>query len=175
MIQQKMLFTNQQEMIYPFLQQVAAFIEQHLPAQAGQLQFKVKVIITELLTNSIKHSGDAPTEVELIVAADKLVITKTDYGDAFNLKDEPITWPLKAIHTNPIKIYADKLNGVFADVVSPYSLSFYTESYVNDDETFAEMYEHYGLMIICRASDAFVYTYHPQSKKNVFAVTINFN
>lgn len=174
LVQKKMAFTNKQEMIHPFLQEVAEFIERYQPRYTDRLGFKAKVIITELLTNSIKHAGDVPTQVELLMNYDSLTITKTDSGKPFDLKHESLSWPLPPTTANPLTIYADALNGLFARIASPYSLSFYAEEYPENGEFFATISEHYGLMIICRASDSFVYEFDNAAKKNTFIVNIKF-
>lgn len=172
-VQQQLLFTNQQEMIYPFLQQVDSFIKQYLPRQANEFCFKARVIIIELLTNSIKHSGNAPTQVELQIDRSNFLIKKIDFGKPFDIQKQQLKWPVNDIPAQPLKIYADHLNGLFANVLSPYSLRFYTEFYdAADDGDFSDISEHYGLMIICRASNSFVYEYDAQSSKNTFTVTI---
>lgn len=176
-VRQQMVFTNKQEMIYPFLKDVVAFIKRNLPGRAAQVVFKAKMVVSELLTNSIKHANDEFTLIELIVTNDIFIIKRVDNGKPFNLKDKDteddiLRWPLTANAANVIKIHTDHLNGLFAQIISPYSLSFHAKSYTDEAIVFPDISEHYGLMIICRASDSFIYELDPTSLKNTFTVTI---
>lgn len=172
-IRQLLIFPNRADKIYTFIQKVIAFIEHHIPEKAYQITFNTRVIVTELLTNSIKHTGHGDTGVELILTPTTFTIKKTDEGMPFDLTHDGAGWPLADDIKSPVRIYSDALNGLYANVISPYSLSFYAESYPNDDNDYADISEHYGLIIICRASDAFVYQYNPRSRQNIFTVTIN--
>lgn len=176
-VRQQMVFTNKQEMIYPFLKDVVAFIKKNLPAKAAQIVFKTKMIVSELLTNSIKHTNGEFTLLELIAAADNFIIRRIDNGKPFNLtgpgnNTDRLQWPLTGNLKKAIKIHNDHLNGLFAHITSPYSLSFHAESYSEGEVIFPDISEHYGLIIICRASDSFTYQLDPASMSNIFTVTI---
>lgn len=176
-IHQQMVFNNKEGMIYPFLKDAVSFIKTHLPDKTAQLVFKTKMIITELLTNSIKHANDDFTLIEFMVNDHEFIIRRTDIGLPFYLKNpddeqELLEWPLNDVE-GPIEIYSDHLNGLFANITSPYSLSFYAECYPDEMIVFPDISEHYGLTIICRASDDFVYEHDPQSRRNTFTITIN--
>lgn len=168
-----MVFRNKAERIYPFLQDVVAFIERHIPEKTDQIIFKSRVIITELLTNSIKHAFAEPIGIELFISPQSFIIKKIDMGEPLYFTGIENRWPL----TNPVEssllIYSDTLNGLFAKVTSPYSVSFYTETYFDDDNNHADISEHYGLLIISRASNDFTYLYNPKSQQNIFTVTIS--
>ncbi|QKJ28304.1 ATP-binding protein [Mucilaginibacter mali] len=172
-IRQILIFPNRADKIYTFIQKVVGFIEQYMPEKVSKVSFNIRVIVTELLTNSIKHTGGGDTGVELILTPTTFTIKKTDEGTPFDIKHDGAGWPLDEGIKGPIKIYSDVLNGLYANIVSPYSLSFYTESYADAGEDHADLSEHYGLIIICRASDSFVYQYNPRSRQNIFTVTIN--
>ena len=161
------------ETIYPFLKGVVAFIEQHSLEKEEELSFKTRVIVTELLTNSIKHTTGNVTGLELNITDDALTIKKIDEGDPFHITNPSAEWPFTDLVDTTITIYADALNGLFAKVTAPYNLSFYTESYPVDDVILTDISEHFGLVIICRASNSFVYQYNPSSKQSIFTVTIN--
>lgn len=176
-VHQQMVFTNKEEMIYPFLKDVAAFINTRLPGKAAQIVFKAKMIITELLTNSIKHANDEFTLIELIANNHQFIIRRTDNGQPFHLNNPEnkaalLKWPLPDHLESPFKIYSDHLNGLFAHITSPYSLNFYAECYPEETVVFPDISEHYGLMIICRASNSFIYELDPVSLKNTFTATI---
>lgn len=179
-VRQQMVFTNKQEMIHPFLKDVVAFIKKNLPGRAAQVVFKAKMVVSELLTNSIKHANDEFTLIDLIANNEIFIIRRVDSGKPFNLKNpgnekEILQWPLIGNPETPVKIHADHLNGLFAHIISPFSLSFHAESYTNEAVVFPDISEHYGLMIICRASDSFIYELDPVNLKNIFTVTIQLN
>jgi len=168
-----MVFPNKAALIYPFVQKVMAFVEQHIPEKAAQIAFNTRIIVTELLTNSIKHTiPSSPIGFELFISPQSFIIKKIDEGEPLNFKACGGQWPLPNPVDSTFAIYADALNGLFAKVTSPYNLSFYTESYPEPDDALTGMSEHYGLMIISRASADFVYQYNPRSGQNIFTVTI---
>ena len=176
--QQIFLFNHQQEQISPFLKQATLFLTEHIPHKTQQLNFKVKAIITELLTNSIKHAGKAQTRVSLIVDGDNFLITKTDTGAPFAIKQSDAAapkwqWPLTGYTSKPFKIYTDHLNGLFARITSPCSLHFFTEDYEPGENEINGLTEHYGLMIICRAADSFTYEFNSHTHENIFTVRIS--
>jgi hypothetical protein len=171
-VQHLMVFPNKAELIYPFLKDVIAFIERHAPNKAHQLIFKTRVIVTELLTNSIKHTNTEPSGIELLIAPNTFTIKKIDTATPFRFKGAESPWPLSMPAGTVLTIHIDALNGLFAKVNSPYSLSFYAESYPVTEDLLTDMSEHYGLIIICRASNSFAYQYNPQSRQNIFTVTI---
>lgn len=174
--QQTLIFHHLPDQVHPTWQAAAEFVQQHVPLANSSLIFKSKVIITEFLTNSIKHSGHGPSQLSLTVNPEQLIIRKTDAGAPFsahveeNIKWE---WPLTTIPHHPIKLYADALNGVFATVNSPHSLHFYTEDYKTDEDTPTDISEHYGLMMICRACDNFTYHFDAVTRHNIFTAIIN--
>lgn len=175
-VRQQMVFANKQELIYPLLKEVVAFIKKNLPGKAAQIVFKAKMIVSELLTNSIKHTNDEFTVIELSASQDIFIIRRIDKGKPFNLKGpdgkDMLEWPLTNSIKTSIKIHADHLNGLFAHVVSPYGLKFSAANYTDEAVVFPDISEHYGLMIICRASDSFVYELDPAGLKSTFTVTI---
>ena len=176
-VRQRMIFANKQELIYPLLKEVVAFIKKKLPGKAAQVVFKAKMIVSELLTNSIKHANDEFTIIELSANNETFIIKRIDNGKPFNLKGpdgerDVLQWPLTNSAETPIKIHADQLNGLFAHVVSPYSLKFHAINYTDEAVVFPDISEHYGLMIICRASDSFIYELDPASLKSTFTATI---
>ena len=172
-MKQLFTFNNKAETIYPFLKGVIAFIEQHSLEKEDELSFKTRVIVTELLTNSIKHTTGSVAGLEVIINDKALIIKKIDEGGPFHINNPSAEWPFTDLVGNTITIYADALNGLFAKVVAPYNLSFYTESYPVDDVILTDISEHFGLVIICRASNSFVYQYNPSSKQSIFTVTID--
>lgn len=172
-MKQLFTFNNKAETIYPFLKGVVAFIEKHSLEKEDEVSFKTRVIVTELLTNSIKHTAGSITGVELSINNNIFTIKKIDEGGPFHIKDPSVEWPLTDLVGTTLTIYADALNGLFAKVITPNSLSFYSETYPDEDIILSDISEHFGLVIICRACNSFVYQYNPSSKQSIFTVTIN--
>jgi hypothetical protein len=174
-ITQLLIFPNKADVIYSFLKKVVDFIDQNIPENTADISFKARVIITELLTNSIKHVGEGETGIELTLNNDVFTIKKIDEGPPFNLKHNDVDWQLLGEHTTPITIYSDALNGLYAQIIAPNNLSFYAQDFPADEAGFTDLSEHYGLMIICRASNSFTYRYNPRSGQNIFTVSIKLN
>jgi hypothetical protein len=153
------------------LQQMLAFINDNLVANvpAINLLFKSKIILTELLTNALKHSFSRYTLVDITVEDNSIVITKSDYG-----------MPLSLIaYTNSteekIPITNDILHTLYAIPQGHDTIRFgCEESTMEDLEAIERIVEHFGLIIITKASDKFVYHYCEQTKANKFIVTLNF-
>lgn len=102
-IRQLFIFPNRADKIYTFIQKVIGFIELHIPEKAAQISFNTRMIITELLTNSIKHAGPGESGIELILTADTFTIKKTDEGAPFDLKLDGTGWPLASNIKGPIR------------------------------------------------------------------------
>ncbi len=179
-VQKQFVFQKEREGVYPFLLSLIAFIEENLPERVIKqpVIFKSKLIITELLTNAIKHCGEGEVLFELDVSDDLLLIKKTDTGQPFYLtenKDRPaMAWPLKSCVHNNIGIYSDGLNGLFAEVLSERKLKFYTEEYVITSEGVGDISEHYGLMIIAKLTSEFIYHFDETTGLNTFIMTLRF-
>src|ERR1700761_4449703 len=69
------------------LKQMLEFINDNLVANvpAINLLFKSKIILTELLTNALKHSFSRYTLIDVTVQDHSIVITKTDHGMPLSL------------------------------------------------------------------------------------------
>ncbi|PTR00942.1 hypothetical protein C8P68_101172 [Mucilaginibacter yixingensis] len=174
--QHTLIFQHLPDQVHPTWQAASAFVQQHIPGAGRSLIFKIKVIVTELLTNSIKHSGHGPTKLSLAINEGRLIIQKMDAGAAFSAsveEDIKWEWPLTTIPHHPIKLYADMLTGLFVTVTSPHSLHFYSEDYEIGADTATGISEHYGLMMICRACDNFTYHFDAVTRHNIFTAIIN--
>jgi anti-sigma regulatory factor (Ser/Thr protein kinase) len=147
-----------------------------LPAEFFQ---KVQWAITELLLNGVKHSGLRESTIHLEFNETGLTVLREDKGKPLSLKviGEPgeLTWPLSDdLMDRQFEIYR---NGVDA-------LKIYTESNVKVHFLVTEVVseempvllentsEHFGLMIIAKASDRF--HYRCDQGKNFFATTFNY-
>lgn len=140
---------------------------------------KIKWIISELLLNGIKHSGVQTSWLNILFSENGLVIIKEDSGQPFDLKvnggAQKLKWPVAGEFLQ--QHYEVYRNGM--DV-----LRIYTENENNaifsveeaEEEIMPQLLvntsEHFGLMIIAKASDRLTYAYENRTGKNKF--TVNF-
>lgn len=176
----KFVFNNETEGIYPLTVQIISYIKNIakdiVDDDAG---FRIKIILLELLTNSLKHMGDDVTRIGIDLKNDKLYISKQDKGRPLqiNTRQALLTWPLtqSKFTQNEIAIYGDDFGTLKGRVKNSNQLEFFTEDFdvrYVDRETIMGLNEHYGLMIIARASDAFNYKHKPGTGVNTFTSII---
>lgn len=164
-------FSTGNDSLTSALQQMLEHINNNLVANvpAINLLFKSKVILTELLTNALKHSFSRHTLVEIAVESDNITITKTDHGIPLPLISYANT------SENRIPITNDILHTLYAIPEGKNAVRFGCEESTLDDlESIDRIVEHFGLIIITKAADKFVYHYCEQTKANKFTVTLNF-
>ena len=176
----KFVFNNETEGIYPLTVQIINYIQNIakdiVDDDAG---FRIKTILIELLTNSLKHMGDDVTRIGIDLKNNKLYISKQDKGRPLqiNTRQALLTWPLthSKFAQNEIAIYGDDFGTLKGRVKNSNQLEFFTEDFdvrYVDKETIMGLNEHYGLMIIARASDAFNYKHKPDTGVNTFTSII---
>jgi two-component sensor histidine kinase len=157
------------------LQEIRAFIHEFLPAHAASadLSFKVEMVMTELLTNALKHVKDAETCIRIYLDDNYLTIEKTDFGSQFNpnnfadiFKQAP---GYKTLLTH------DDLNSVYAVLEMNYTVRFICEQENKNGIDISGVGEHFGMVIISRAAEAFTYHYDTASGLNQFNVRMRLN
>ncbi|HZX59588.1 MAG TPA: hypothetical protein VFE54_12710 [Mucilaginibacter sp.] len=137
--------------------------------------FKCKVIITELLTNAIKHPGKGKTLFNIELNETALVISKTDYGLPLYLINTRNNSARAIAETNKRLISADPLTSLYANWESENHIRFSSEEGSLDNFLSVEqVMEHFGMLIITNSSDEFTYVYHKNTRANVFNVKILF-
>ncbi|SDS88684.1 hypothetical protein SAMN05216490_2019 [Mucilaginibacter mallensis] len=164
-------FLNNDETITPVLKQILEYIKSALPAKvnADNTLFKAKIIITELLTNALKHSHSKNTIIDVKITNKILTITKTNYSDPLAL----IAKTNASRHT--VAITKDMLHTLYAKFTAKDQLQFiYEENNIDDTSSINDIIEHFGLLIITKAADIFVYTYDHHLRSNTFVVTIEY-
>jgi len=165
MVKQQFEFLNSVDHLTAAIKQTLHFIATSLPDNpaAKQTIFKAKVIITELLTNSLKHSGTANTLIDITVNEGELEIVKTDFGAPLNLNNA----------NNKAPVTNDVLHTLYAVQKSQNKIQFICEEN-NLGKVIAidGIIEHFGLLIITRAADNFTYIYEPETKANKFKATL---
>jgi hypothetical protein len=170
-------FDNNAAQLVSSLEYMLGQIGGHIPPQADaeDVLFRCKVIITELLTNAIKHAGKGSTRFDIELDAQKLVICKTDTGMPLYLVNTRNNTTNKDAGLNKRLISADFLNSLYAIWESENHIRFASEEGSLDDFLPVEhVMEHFGILIITRSSDEFTYTYDKATRANIFRVRINF-
>lgn len=140
---------------------------------------KIQWVVTELLMNGAKHSGVSESILQIEFKETGVTISREDSGPPLKLwvdeKRLQLSWPLEECMLD--QQYEVYLNGMD-------SLQIYTES--SDKVIFQvieldaiQMHhllnstsEHFGLLIITKASDRFNYTW--ENGKNIFKTTFNY-
>ncbi|MHB8206927.1 hypothetical protein [Mucilaginibacter sp.] len=153
------------------IQQIIGFINDELPSTApvGELLFKSKIIVTELLTNSLKHAGVNSTIIDLKISGHDISILKVDFGNSLSLIQKNYSVNTK------IPISNDILHTLYAIIDSGKNINFFCDEINMDDILAVEnIVEHFGLLIITKAADKFTYHYNVQTKENIFEVTLKF-
>lgn len=158
-------FDNQPQNIVGFTRHVldelsAMLVQYH---HDSDLLFKVKIIVTELLNNAVKHSGTQNTLLELHLDSSELIIKKTDSGKEFDLNSQLYRRKTKVV------LSSDAMHLLYA-VKEDLRIRFYCEEYVAESIDVKLLAEHMGLLIITKAADEFIYEY--QKTNNLFSVKI---
>ncbi|MEO3406867.1 hypothetical protein AAFN85_23325 [Mucilaginibacter sp. CAU 1740] len=176
----KFIFNNETEGIYPLTLQITDYIKS-IAARFidDDLSFRIRTILIELLTNSLKHHSDHVTHIEVSLKNNQLLLKKLDKGLPLQIKTrhDLLKWPLpvELLDKSEIAVYGDDFGTLKGRLKSSNKLEFYTEDidlqYV-DREVINGLNEHYGLMIITRASDMFNYEYKPETGANNFTSII---
>jgi len=129
---------------------------------------RIKLILIELVTNSIKHSEDPDAEIRLTINHPQLTIEKVDVGLQIKFRsDEQI--PFEEINKT-IKVDFTRFNSLNIKILNPYRFRFLDGYKENMD--IEHLPEHFGFYIITRASDNFEYHHDPRSKENTFIVNV---
>jgi len=170
-------FDNSAEKLIGSLEHMLGYISRSLPAHCDtdDLMFRSKVIITELLTNGIKHAGKDRTHFNIEAGPKQLVIQKIDNGSPLYLvngRDKSVNG---SDAENKKLISADPLNSLYAIWESDNHIRFVSEEGSLDDFlSIEQVMEHFGILIITRSSDEFTYTYDKGKSSNLFRVQIGF-
>ncbi|MBE9586354.1 hypothetical protein IM792_18015 [Mucilaginibacter sp. JRF] len=164
------VFLNDKSVLTASLKEVLAYVEECTGASLTEnydLFFKVKSIITELLTNGFKHSRTST--VNLVIDIDKHSLSIQKYDSEL-----PVTFGSSDINDGKKLLSYDIMCRLFANYRSVYDVSFIIED-CHDDELpeIDNLTEHFGLLIITKCADEFNYYYDQQNKVNLFTAKIN--
>jgi anti-sigma regulatory factor (Ser/Thr protein kinase) len=164
-------FKNSNNNISFLLKQLTNFVSDSLPLNAdfGDMLFKTKIIVTELLTNSIKHSEGNSTLIDIEAKDGTLTIIKTDH-------DMPLDIIKPTGQGNRKKlITSDFLHTLFAVHEQDNQVQFICEENSLDDILMInDIVEHFGLLIITKSANKFTYTYDCAARANIFRVMLRY-
>jgi len=147
------------------MQQVMNFRELDLATQR-----RIKMILIELVTNSIKHSGQSDSQIRLVVDEPSLTIQKKEKGVQIEFMSSEQQIPFEEIDKT-IKISFSTENKHHVKTLDRYKFRFLDP--FKEGLNLEHMPEHFGFYIITLASDSFVYQYDPEKKENHYIVNIN--
>lgn len=169
-------FGNNQENPLAALDCILAFIGEAVKSfgNCKNILLRSKWILTELFTNASKHSGENVICIEIEIRNEVLQITKSDRGQPFSLlpDDERKAYPANFAEKHTYLLHKDDLNILYATVTDN-TLIFSAEDNIEvSDITVQEINEHFGLVIITKSSDKFIYKYDSCSKTNIFTASL---
>jgi two-component sensor histidine kinase len=135
---------------------------------------KFKLVIMELLTNSIKHCRQ---ESYLVIekSLDEIVVKKIDNGPRFSftdfytnkkyilpLTDEEVDREINALLANNNKMLLKIRNKNSIEFLAPEEIIY---------QSIFEIPEHFGLLIIRQCADSLYYHYNAKLEENIFEVS----
>ena len=170
-------FYSTPEEVSPLINRVVAEIREEILNLDERVSGKCRLILTELLTNALKHSDCPKTVIGVMIDKEKIQISKLDSGRAFYLPEwkerEALKWPLEGREGQKIVIYEDQMCCLFGQIENQNKVVFSHEDYsVQMPPRPKDILEHFGLMILTKSSDSFIYHYNPATKTNLFQAEI---
>lgn len=142
---------------------------------------KIQWVITELLMNGTKHSGSRESKLNIEFNETGMNIIREDSGKPLSLTvDEGVQkldWPLDSTMLDQqFEIYRNGMDSLRIYTESKEKAIFQVTELANIEMPLLlnTTSEHFGLMIIAKASDRFSYNYDIKTKKNIFKTTFNY-
>jgi hypothetical protein len=129
----------------------------------------VKLILVELVTNSIKHSNDEHALIELSINHPTLTIQKVDKGLKIEFAEDSHKIPFVDVNKTVMVSFSENKKH-HIKILDKYQFKF-LDAY-KEGITIDYMPEHFGLYIITLASDSFVYQHDPRLHENRFIVNL---
>jgi|GEM_PF-3501281 hypothetical protein len=155
--------------ILDYVQYVLHTLEEQV-ALSAEAKRNIKLILVELVTNSIKHSKDDEALIQVIFNHPTLTIQKVDKGLQIQFASQSQQIPFVDINKT-IQVSFSENKKQHIKVLDQYQFEF-VDAY-KEGISLNEMPEHFGLYIITLASDRFVYQHDPASMENRFIVNLN--
>lgn len=176
LIAKKFLPDNNKGSLTTTLKEIIEFVNNHIPGNLSyeSIMFRVKVIVTELLNNAIKHVKNSETTIYVLIDGENIILKKTDSGDPFGLNNGFLL--INSPRGTKVQICGDALHCVYALFENEYQIKFCCEDKLTDNMTDLNvLMEHFGLLIITKAADIFTYEYDVPTGLNTFSASIRLN
>ncbi|MES2826838.1 MAG: hypothetical protein V4687_01730 [Bacteroidota bacterium] len=162
---------NDPERISEFTKTVLTTVQEHVALDLGY-QRRIKLIMIELITNSIKHSEETSTTIQMTIDHPHLSIQKIEKGLKIEFSASSPQIPFEEIDAILNVSFSD-VNRHHIQPLDKYKFKFLKPS-ADQELTIDHIPEHFGLYIITMASDSFIYQYNPDLGENSFIVHLNF-
>lgn len=133
-------------------------------------QQRIKLILIELVTNTIKHASGADSQIKLCIDHLTLTIHKLEKGMQIEFISSGQQIPFEEIDKT-ISISFSEENKHQVKTLGKYEFEFLNP--VQHGKEIDSIPEHFGFYIITLASDSFIYQYDPGSKENRYTIKIN--
>jgi len=179
LLAKEFIFYAQPQELYPLQSEIIDVIREKIPSKFSEnVEARCKMIVTELLTNALKHSNVPQSLITLLIADQKITLCKSDTGDPFYLapwnEREAIKWPApESLHGDNVVIYEDDMCRLLGLIEDSYKITFFTEDLpVIIPPRPKNLLEHFGLMILAKSADEFTYQFDPLNKTNVFKASV---
>jgi hypothetical protein len=160
---------NDADKIYEYVNYVLHAILEHTELHISN-QRRIKLILVELLTNSIKHSDESTTQLQLIIDHPQLSIHKLEKGLQIEFSSAQQI-PFDNIDKT-LRISFSEANNHQIQPLDKYRFQFLNPVRA-DNLTLDHLPEHFGFYIITLASDSFIYQYDPKLKENRYIINMN--
>lgn len=144
------------------------------------LMAKIKWVIMELLSNAVKHSGERESVLKIGLTVDAVVLQKEDYGKPLALVGQgkkKIIWPLREmVRPLDFPIYHNGMDSLCVRTDESGRAIFFIEGLAELEmpALLSDTSEHFGLLIMTKASDEFAYEYEQNTGLNRFISTFYF-
>lgn len=150
------------------------------PPLDEDIMAKIKWVIMELLTNAVKHSGERESVLKITLTTDAVILQKEDYGKPLTLLGQDkkkIIWPLEdMVRPLDFPIYHNGMDSLCVRTDESGRAIFFIEELVELEmpALLSDTSEHFGLLIMTKASDEFAYEHEPDTGLNRFISTFYF-
>jgi hypothetical protein len=152
------------------LEEILLLIKTNIPTGEGtrELLFKSKFILTELLTNAIKHANTHEVKLNIEIKDGLVRFEKQDYGN-------PLILPKVKNNQfeNAIIVTADVMHTLYVVEKGDTAYFYCHENTAPLIDTESDFPEHFGLLIITKAADEFSYQYNSENNLNKFTATVS--
>ena len=177
------VFTCEMNGLSAMLDACMTYVDQHQDSCLAEpeIRSRLKWAITELLTNAIKHSGASECRIGLHCTSLQLILEKTDQGNPLYLirsdTGKAVQWPVTQNHPDTFEIYQNGADALWVEISAEGKATFQAKP-VTDFENIGlsgNIAEHFGLMILTKASSSFGYEFDAASKTNKFCCIFNWS